>query len=307
MENSRIYVAGHTGLVGTALTKALLQGGYDDLIQKSHKELDLTDTNAVDKFFGMYKPEYVFMAAAKVGGIIANSTYPADFIYQNIMIETNIIHSAYKHSVKKLLFFGSSCIYPKNSIQPIKEDYLFTGPLEPTNEAYATAKIAGLNMCRAYNMQHSTDFISIVPCTIYGPGDNFDINSSHVVSAMIKKFHESKLNGAPQVELWGDGTPIREFLYVDDLADAAIFLMNSYSSNEFINVGTGKGVSIKQLAELIKRIVDYKGQIKWNTDKPNGMPKKLLNIERLQSTGWRHKVKLEDGIVKTYEWYMKNL
>ncbi len=302
-QGDKIFVAGHKGLVGSAILRNLRQKGYNNLILKSRKELDLINQRQVNEFFEKEKPDYVFLAAAKVGGIGANSIYPADFIYENLMIESNVIHAAYRYKVRKLLFLGSSCIYPKMCPQPIKEEYLLTGSLETTNEAYALAKIAGLKMCQFYNQQYGTNFISVMPTNLYGPNDNFDLESSHVLPAMIRKFHEAKIRGDSEVVLWGDGTPLREFMYVDDLADACVYLMENYSGSEFINIGTGKEISIRLLAEKIKMIVGYKGDIHWNTSKPNGTPRKLLDISKITSMGWTYKVGLDEGIEKTYKWY----
>lgn len=304
--SDRIFVAGHKGLVGSAIVRNLQQKGYNNLILKTRKDLDLINQKKVNEFFERERPDYVFLAAAKVGGIGANSTYPADFIYENLMIESNIIHAAYRYKVRKLLFLGSSCIYPKTCPQPIKEEYLLTGPLEPTNEAYALAKISGLKMCQFYNQQYGTNFISVMPTNLYGPNDNFDLETSHVLPALIRKFHEAKIKNLPYVELWGDGTPLREFLYVDDMADACVFLMENYDCNEFVNIGTGKEISIARLAEMIKNIIGYKGDIRWDRTKPNGTPRKLLDISKLTALGWRSQVNLETGIYKTYAWYKEN-
>ena len=304
-KDSRIYVAGHNGLVGSAIYRKLQQEGYANIICRTHKELDLCNQAAVEDFFKQERPEYVFLAAAKVGGIMANNTYPAEFIYINLAIEVNVIHCAYKYGVKKLLFLGSSCIYPKHSPQPIKEEYLLTGALEPTNEPYAIAKIAGIKMCQSYNRQYGTNFISTMPTNLYGPGDNFDLETSHVLPALIRKFHEAKLSGT-SVTLWGTGTPRREFLYVDDLADACLFLMDNYDGNEIINVGVGKDISIKELAELISDVVGYKGEIIYDTSKPDGMPVKRLDVSRINSLGWYAKTSLKEGIEKTYQWYLEN-
>ena len=301
--SSKIYVAGHRGLVGSAIVRALEKQGYDNLILRTHSELDLLDQKSTADFFKKEKPEYVFLAAAKVGGIMANKTYPADFIYQNLQIQNNIIHHSYLNGVKKLLFLGSSCIYPKLCPQPIKEEYLLTGALEPTNEPYAIAKIAGIKMCQAYNKQYGTDFISVMPTNLYGPGDNFDLESSHVLPALIRKFHEAKINNQTEVVVWGTGAARREFLYVDDLADACVFLMNSYDNSEIINIGTGEDLSIKELAEMIKKITGFTGKINWDASRPDGTPRKLLDVSRLHNLGWKHKINLTDGILSTYEWY----
>jgi len=302
-KNSKIYVAGHLGLVGSAITKKLETLGYTNLILKTKNELDLMDQSAVADFFKKNKPEYVFLAAAKVGGISANNTYPAEFIYQNLQIQNNIINQSYLDDIKKLLFLGSSCIYPRECPQPIKEEYLLTGPLEPTNEPYAIAKIAGIKMCQNYNRQYGTNFIAVMPTNLYGPNDNFDLNSSHVLPAMIRKFHEGKINNSPMVTVWGTGSPKREFLLVDDLADACVFLMNNYNEKEIINIGTGVDIAIKELAELIKKIVDYKGEINWDKTKPDGTPRKLLDVSKLHNLNWHHKINLEEGIKITYDWY----
>jgi GDP-L-fucose synthase len=305
-KDSKIYVAGHRGLVGSAIMRKLQQEGYTNIITRTHKELDLTNQAQTQDFFEKEKPEYVFLAAAKVGGIHANNTYPADFAYINIMIESNVIKASYDYGVKKLLFLGSSCIYPKLCPQPIKEEYLLTGSLEKTNEAYAIAKIAGLKMCQYFNRQYGTNYISVMPTNLYGPNDNFDLETSHVLPALIRKFHEAKINNKPYVEVWGTGTPRREFLYVDDLADAVVYLMNNYNENEPLNIGTGKDITIKELAELIKEIVGYEGEIKFDTTKPDGTPRKLLDVSRLHATGWKHKIELREGIQSTYEWFKEN-
>ncbi|MCF7939492.1 MAG: GDP-L-fucose synthase [Spirochaetales bacterium] len=302
----KIYVAGHRGMVGSSIVRALEAQGYNNLVVRTSTELDLTKQSEVEAFFDAERPDYVFLAAAKVGGIIANSTYPAEFIYKNTMIASNVIHSAYLYGVKKLLNLGSSCIYPKHAPQPLKEESLLTGPLEESNEAYAVAKIAAIRMCKHYNQQYGTNYISLMPTNLYGPGDNYDLETSHVLPALLRKFHEAKENGGPVV-LWGDGTPLREFLYSDDLADAAVYLMNTanYSDiGEFVNVGTGKDISIKELANLIAGIVGYEGEIKWDTSKPNGTPRKLLDVSRLNELGWKSTVDIEEGICKVYEKYV---
>jgi GDP-L-fucose synthase len=307
-KNSKIYIAGHRGLVGSAILRRLQQAGYSNLILKTRKELDLTVQKDVEDFFRSERPEHVFLAAAKVGGILANSTYPAEFIYNNIIIQANVIHAAYKYGVKKLLFLGSSCIYPKFAPQPMKEEYLLTGELEPTNEPYAIAKIAGIKMCQAYNRQYGTNFISVMPTNLYGPNDNFDLETSHVLPAMIRKFHEAKIDPSRRpVTLWGTGSPRREFLYVDDLADACVFLMENYSGSEIINIGTGEDITIRELAELVREVVEYDGEVIWDTTKPDGTPRKLLDVSRLFGMGWRPKVSLREGIRKTYEWYIHSL
>lgn len=302
-KESKIYVAGHRGLVGSAIMRKLNSEGYTNIITKSHNELDLTNQEEVKRFFETEKPEYVFLAAAKVGGINANNLYPADFIYVNLMIENNVIKASFDNKVKKLLFLGSSCIYPKMAPQPIKEDYLLTGELEKTNEAYALAKIAGLKMCEFFNKQYGTNYISVMPTNLYGPNDNFDLNSSHVLPALIRKFHEAKESNSEYVEIWGTGTPKREFLHVDDLADAVVFLMNNYNENKTINIGTGEDLTIRELAETIKEIVEFKGELKFNSEKPDGTPRKLLDVSRLHSAGWKHKIELKEGIKSTYEWF----
>ena len=299
---SKIYVAGHAGLVGSAIMRKLESEGYRNIVTRTFEELDLTDQKATREFFEKERPEYVFLAAAKVGGIQANSVYPADFIYINLMIECNVIKASHEFGVKKLLFLGSSCIYPKLAPQPIKEEYLLSGYLEETNEPYALAKISGMKMCQYFNKQYGTNFISVMPTNLYGPNDNFDLNTSHVLPALIRKFHEAKVNNAPYVEIWGTGTPRREFLYVDDLADACLFLMKNYSGNDFFNVGTGEDVTIRELAELIGEVVGYKGELKFDTSKPDGTPRKLLDVTRIHEAGWRHKIELKEGLEKTYVW-----
>lgn len=291
-------------MVGSAIVRRLNELGYNNLVYRTSKELDLRRQADVEKFFEEEKPEYVFLAAAKVGGIHANNTYPAEFIYDNLMIEANIIHSAYKYGVKKLLFLGSSCIYPKFANQPIKEEELLNGYLEPTNEAYAIAKISGIELCKFYRRQYGVDFISAMPTNLYGINDNFDLETSHVMPALIRKFHEAKVNGDKEVVMWGTGKPRREFLYVDDLADACVFLMNNYSDEIHINMGTGKDIEIRELAEIIKKVVGYEGEIVNDTTKPDGTPRKLLDVTRLHKLGWKHKVGLEEGIRRVYEWYV---
>lgn len=306
-KNAKIYVAGHRGMVGSAIVRNLEQKGYVNIIGRTSKELDLIRQSDVENFFEEEKPEYVFLAAAKVGGIYANNKYPAEFIYNNLMIETNIIHSAYKYSVKKLLFLGSSCIYPKMAPQPIKEEYLLTGPLEPTNEAYAIAKISGIELCKFYRRQYGCDFISVMPTNLYGINDNFDLETSHVLPALLRKFHEAKINGDQEVVIWGTGKPRREFLYVDDLADACVHLIKNYSDEGHINVGTGEDLEIIELANIIKEIVGFKGRIVNDLTKPDGTPRKLLDVSLLESTGWRYKTSLKDGIKKVYDWYLGNI
>jgi len=305
-KESKIYVAGHRGLVGSAILHNLQAEGYNNLVIRTHRELDLCNQEEVRAFFEKERPEYIFLAAAKVGGILANSTYPADFIYNNIAIQIYAIHNAYLYGVKKLLFLGSSCIYPKFAPQPMKEEYLLTGILEPTNEPYAIAKISGIKMCQAYNRQYGTNFISVMPTNLYGPGDNFDLETSHVLSALIRKFHEAKLSGQP-VTVWGTGTPRREFLYVNDLAEACIFLMNCYDGEDIINIGTGLDISIKELAGFISEVIGYRGEIIFDTGKPDGMQRKLLDVTRINSLGWKAKTDLREGIEKTYKWYLSTL
>ncbi|NMF86417.1 GDP-L-fucose synthase [Nodosilinea sp. P-1105] len=303
---SKIYVAGSRGLVGSALVRALSRQGYENLVLPSSQALDLRNQAAVDEFFAQEKPDYVFLAAAKVGGIQANNTYRAEFLYDNLMIEANIIHSAYRHGVTKLLFLGSSCIYPKLCPQPMQEDYLLTGFLEPTNEPYAIAKIAGLKLCENYCRQYGVSFISAMPTNLYGINDNFNLANSHVLPALMRKFHAAKVNDDPTVTVWGTGTPLREFLYVDDLADALIFLMNTYNRVEFVNVGTGQEVSIKELALTIKAVVGYEGELVFDTTKPDGTPRKLLDVSRLTAAGWQAKTSLKQGIEQTYSWFVQN-
>lgn len=305
-KTSKIYIAGHTGLVGSAIKRHLEQNGYNNLIFKTRAELDLMDSESVAKFFKTEKPEYVFYAAAKVGGIIANNTYPADFIYQNLQIQNNVIHNSYLNNVKKLLFLGSSCIYPKHSDQPIKEEYFMSGKLEPTNEAYAVAKIAGILMCQSYNRQYGTNFISAMPTNLYGINDNFDSNTSHVLPALLRKIHKAKTNKLDEVVIWGSGKPLREFLFVDDLAEALVFLMDSYNSSEIINVGSGREISIHDLAKLIAEIVGYEGKIKTDKTRPDGTIRKLIDSSKINELGWKAKTPLKEGIKLTYDWYSKN-
>lgn len=304
--NAKIYVAGHTGLVGSAILKALKVQGYSKFLLKTIDELDLTQQSLVEGLFKHEKPEYVFLAAAKVGGIDANNKYPADFIYINIQIESNIINSSYKHGVKKLCFLGSSCIYPKYAPQPMKEDYFLDGKLEPTNEPYAIAKIAGIEMCQAYNRQYGTNFISVMPTNLYGFNDNFDLQSSHVVPALIRKFIEAKKADLKTVSVWGTGSPKREFLFVDDLADACIFLMNNYAGSNIINIGIGEDVTILELANIVKEEVGYKGEIVFDKTKPDGTPRKLLDVSKIHQLGWKAKMPLREGIRKTVQWYREN-
>ncbi|MGE5300849.1 MAG: GDP-L-fucose synthase [Acidobacteriota bacterium] len=305
-KSSRIYVAGHRGLVGSAIYRRLESDGCANLVVKTSKELDLTRQVEVEAFFEKEKPEYVFLAAAKVGGILANNTYPADFIYRNIMIQANVIHSSWQYGVKKLLFLGSSCIYPKFCPQPMKEEYLLTGLLEPTNEPYAVSKIAGIKMCQSYNRQHGTNYISVMPTNLYGPFDNFDLETSHVLPALIRKFHEAKMEGSPAVTIWGTGAARREFLYIEDLADACVFLMGTYDGSETVNIGVGEDISIHDLALLVKEVVGYQGGIVYDRSKPDGTPRKLLDVSRMDSFGWHAKTGLGEGVAKTYDWYTKH-
>jgi GDP-L-fucose synthase len=304
--DAKIYVAGHRGLVGSALIRRLERAGYRHLIFRTRAELDLRDQAAARAFFGAERPEYVFLAAAKVGGIHANDTYPADFIYDNLIVEANVIHEAFRTGVKKLLFLGSSCIYPRLAPQPIVESSLLTGELEPTNEPYAIAKIAGIKLCQSYNRQYGANFVSVMPTNLYGPGDNFSLEDSHVLPAMIRKFHEAKMNRAPAVHLWGTGTPRREFLYVDDMADACLFLMERHDGSQIVNIGTGTDVTIRELAEKVRRAVGYGGEIAWDASKPDGTPRKLLDVSLLRGMGWTHSVELEEGIEKTYRSFLEH-
>jgi GDP-L-fucose synthase len=317
----KIYIAGHRGLVGSAIMRRLAspsplagegrgEGGYTNIITRTHSELDLADQRAVNEFFEKEKPEYVFLAAAKAGGIHANNTYRADFIYQNLMIESNIIHASYLHGVKKLMFLGSSCIYPKHAPQPMKEEYLLTGLLEPTNEPYAIAKIAGIKMCDAYDRQYGTNFMSVMPTNLYGLGDNYDLQNSHVLPALIRKMHEAKMQGAKEVVVWGTGTPKREFLYSEDLADACVFLMEKYNASdigEFINIGSGKEITIRELAGLVAEIVGFRGQLVFDTSKPDGTPRKLLDVSRLHALRWKPKTGFREGIARAYADYLQNV
>lgn len=306
-KDAKIYVAGHRGLVGSAILRKLQADGYTNLVYRTSQELDLRDRNQVDRFFEEEKPEYVFLAAAKVGGIVANNEYPADFIRDNLMIQTNVIDAAYRNGVKKLLFLGSTCIYPKFAPQPLKEEYLLTGELEPTNEPYAIAKIAGIKMCQSYNRQYGTKYISVMPTNLYGPNDNFDLHTSHVLPALIRKFHEAKENNASYVEVWGTGTPRREFLHSDDLADACVFLMKNYEGNEIINIGVGEDISIKELAEKIKEVVGYQGEIKFDTTKPDGTPRKLVDVSKINALGWKASISLDEGLQRVYQWFLENV
>lgn len=304
-KKSKIFVAGHRGMVGSAIIRKLEQEGFNNIVTKNSSDLDLTRQEAVEQFFKLEKPEYVFLAAAKVGGIHANSIYPAEFAYKNLMIESNVIHSSFVNEVKKLLFLGSSCIYPKLASQPIKEEYLLGGELEATNEAYAIAKIAGLKMCEYYNVQYGTEFISAMPTNLYGPNDNYDLQNSHVLPALIRKFHEAKINGSERVVIWGTGTPKREFLHVDDLADACVFLMSNYKDNQTINVGTGKDLSIQELAKLVADVVGFQGEIVNDLSKPDGTPRKLLDVSKLKELGWEANINLREGIRETYKGFLQ--
>ncbi|MDY2841955.1 MAG: GDP-L-fucose synthase [Candidatus Borkfalkiaceae bacterium] len=305
-KNAKIYVAGHRGMVGSAICRRLQAEGYTNVITKTHDALDLTRQSEVEAFFQAEKPEYVFLAAAKVGGIIANSRHSADFMYENMILEMNVIHSAWENGCKKLMFLGSSCIYPRLAPQPMKEDCLLTSSLEKTNEAYALAKISGLKYCEYLNTQYGADYISVMPTNLYGPNDNYHPEHSHVLPALIRRFHEAKISGAKEVTCWGTGKPLREFLYVDDLADACVFLMNNYSGNETVNLGTGKELTIKSLTELVAKVVGYDGKITWDATKPDGTPRKLLDVSKLNSLGWRYKTELEDGIRLTYRDFLEN-
>lgn len=306
-KQDKIYVAGHRGLVGSAIVRNLKSKGYTNIIGKTHTELDLTNQNMVKQYFEQERPEVVILAAAKVGGINANNTTPAEFAYENMQIQCNVIKNCHDYGVKKLLFLGSTCIYPKMAKQPIVEDALLTGPLEETNEAYAIAKISGLEMCKFFKRQYGDDFISCMPTNLYGPYDNYDLNGSHVMPAMIRKFHEAKIHNKPFVELWGTGSPLREFLYSDDMADACVFLLENYSGEQHVNIGTGKEVTIKQLAELVKDTVGYSGEIVWNSKMPDGTPRKLTDVTKLHELGWSHKIELEEGVQLAYKWFVDNI
>ena len=305
--NSKIFIAGHRGMVGSAIKRALENQGFTNLVYQTSAELDLRDFNAVADFFDDEQPEYVFLAAAKVGGIVANNTYRAQFLYENLQIQNNVIHNSYLHGVKKLMFFGSSCIYPKLAPQPLKEEYLLTGLLEPTNEPYAIAKITGIKMCEAYRSQYGCNFISVMPTNLYGLNDNYDAQNSHVLPALIRKFHEAKVSGAGEVVILGSGTPLREFLFADDLADAAVKLMLEYEEEKFVNIGTGHDISIKELAELIKKIIGFEGKLIFDTSKPDGTPRKLMDVSFLNSLGWKYKTELEDGINIAYQDFLKSV
>jgi GDP-L-fucose synthase len=310
-KNSKIYIAGHTGLAGSAILRCLQSKGYNNLVLRTHQELDLEIQKDVNDFFERERPEYVFLAAAKVGGIYANNTYPAEFIYTNLMIQTNVLHSAYLHGAKKLLFLGSSCIYPKFAPQPMKEEYLLTGELEPTNEPYAVAKIAGIKLCQSYNRQYGTNFISVMPTNLYGPNDNYDPMNSHVIPGLIRRLHEAKTEGRPFVEAWGTGDPRREFMYSEDMADACVFLMETVDAlqltpHAFINIGTGQDITIRELTKIVAEVVGYRGEIRWDATKPDGMPKKLLDVSMLEGLGWRYKTSLKEGLHQTYQDFLKN-
>lgn len=305
-KDAKIYVAGHRGMVGSAICRKLKDQGYTNILTRTSSELDLRNQAAVEDFFASEKPDYVILAAAKVGGIQANNIYRADFLYDNLIIEANVIHSAYKNEVKKLLFLGSSCIYPKMATQPLVEDSLLTGLLEPTNEPYAIAKIAGIKLCESYRDQYNSNFISAMPTNLYGPNDNYDLQNSHVLPALIRKFHEAKESGAEKVEIWGTGSPLREFLHVDDLATACVFLMESYDGKQFVNVGTGEDISIKDLALMIKEIVGFEGELTFDSSKPDGTPRKLMDVSRIHSLGWKHKINLREGIQSVYNSYRAN-
>ncbi|MDP7978341.1 GDP-L-fucose synthase [Bacillus sp. WLY-B-L8] len=304
-KDSKIYVAGHRGLVGSAILRKLEEQGYTNLVYKTSKELDLRDSKLVEDFFQAEQIKYVFLAAAKVGGIVANNEYPADFIRDNLMIQTNIIDSAYRYGVEKLLFLGSTCIYPKMAPQPLKEEYLLTGELEPTNEPYAIAKIAGIKMCQSYNRQYGTKYISAMPTNLYGENDNFDLHTSHVLPALIRKFHEAKESNDEFVEVWGTGSPLREFLYSNDLADACVYLMNNYEGNEIVNIGVGEDLSIKELAEKVKTTVGFEGELRFDASKPDGTPRKLVDVSKINSLGWKATTSLDEGLKKAYDWFLK--
>ena len=305
LKGDKIYIAGHRGMVGSAIYRNLIETGFNNIVIRTSKELDLLNQSDVTKFFEDEKPQYVFLAAAKVGGIVANNTYRADFLYQNLEIQNNVIHSAYQSGVEKLMFLGSSCIYPKLAPQPLKEDFLLTGLLEETNEPYAIAKIAGIKMCEAYRDQYGCNFISVMPTNLYGPNDNYDLKNSHVLPALMRKFHEAKITGEKEVVIWGSGTPKREFLHVDDLAEACVFLMNNYNDKPFLNVGTGEDISIKELANLINQIVGTNANLVFDASKPDGTPRKLMDVSRLHQLGWKHQIELKEGILSVYE-DMKN-
>ncbi len=299
-KNAKIYIAGHRGMVGSAILRKLESEGYSNFLVRTSRELNLTNQAEVQNFFKTEKPDYVFLAAAKVGGIHANNVFRADFLYENLMIQSNVIHSAHLHKVKKLLFLGSSCIYPKLAPQPLKEEYLLTGSLEQTNEPYAIAKIAGIKMCESYRRQHGDNFVSVMPTNLYGPNDNYDLNTSHVLPALLRKFHVAKMENSPTIEIWGSGTPRREFLHVDDLADACYFLMENYNEESLVNVGTGVDITIKDLALMIKEVIGYEGELKFNSSKPDGTPRKLMDVSKLHGLGWKHTIELREGIERVY-------
>ncbi|MCC0727053.1 GDP-L-fucose synthase [Clostridioides sp. ZZV14-6045] len=306
-KDAKIYVAGHNGMVGSAIFRKLIMSGYNNIVTKSSKELDLRNQNDVENFFKREQPEFVFLAAAKVGGIGANMMFPSEFLVDNILIQTNVIKSSFLNNVKKLLFLGSSCIYPKNAPQPLKEDYLLSGFLESTNEGYALAKITGLKMCEYYNKQYGANFVSLMPCNLYGENDNFSLESSHVIPSLIRKFHEAKIKNLPFVEVWGSGNQFREFMYIDDLADASIYTMKNYEEYQFLNVGTGEDLTIKELSELIRSTVGYKGNIRFDKSKPDGMYRKVMDVSKINELGWKAKTSLRDGLDKTYNWYLKSI
>lgn len=306
-QNAKIYVAGHRGLVGAAIVRYLEAHGFNNLLLATSRELDLREQGAVRTFFAEQRPDYVFLSAAKVGGILANDSYPAEFIYENLMMEANVIDAAYRNGVQKLLFLGSTCIYPKLAPQPLKEEYLLSGPLEPTNEWYAIAKIAGIKLCQAYQRQYNARFISAMPTNLYGPGDNYDLEKSHVMPALIRKFHEAKVANIRSVTVWGTGNPLREFLHVDDCARACVFLMEHYESADIVNIGTGSDISIGELAVLVKKVVDYKGEIVFDKTKPDGTPRKLVDVERITTLGWKAEIGIEQGITNAYQWFLDNV
>lgn len=306
-KTDKIYIAGHRGLVGSAILRSLQKQGFQNLIYRTHAELDLTQQSVVNHFFATEKPDYVFLAAAKVGGIHANNTYRADFIYHNLSIQTNVIHAAYQHHVKRLIFLGSTCIYPRDCPQPMREDYLLSGPLESTNEPYAIAKIAGIKLCESYNAQYGTDFAAVMPTNLYGPNDNFDLEKSHVLPALLRKIHEAKINNRPEIIMWGTGSPKREFLYVDDMAAACIFMMNKKGYTQMVNIGTGVEISILELAQLICEVVGYDGKIVCDTTKPDGTPRKLTDVTRLAELGWKATIPLQEGLRQSYEWFLENV
>ena len=305
-KDSKIYIAGHRGMVGSAIVRGLARKGFENIVTRTSSQLDLRSQQAVADFFAEEKPDYVFLAAAKVGGILANNTYRGEFLYDNLMMEANVVHSAHLNGVKKLMFLGSSCIYPKMAPQPLREDYLLTGLLEETNEPYAIAKIAGIKLCEAYHDQYGSNFISVMPTNLYGYGDNYDLNNSHVLPALIRKFHEAKEENKPFVQAWGTGSPMREFLFADDLAEACLFLMETYNGRELVNIGTGQDLSIKDLTELVAQTTGYEGEIQWDTTKPDGTPRKLMDVSKLHNLGWKHTIELPEGIALAYEDFLKN-